>query len=191
MASNRPRFAARTAQLLTCAIVAALLLLPAANRAQGAAKSFVESASSPAVPQTVDLATALAADGSFHGAAGASGTVDPHAWRLVSDLAAGEPPRFEAASVSSAASFPSAKWYAIDAGANGALNNGVKALAVSGTDLYVAGSFTDAAGLAQGDGVAKWNGSSWSALASVNGTINALAVANSSVYIGGTFTDLG
>src|SRR5450432_1875884 len=54
--------------------------------------------------RTVDLAPALAADGTFHGARGVAGTVDTSAWTLVSDLTAGAPPRFaHAGSVSVAA----------------------------------------------------------------------------------------
>ena len=54
---------------------------------------------------------------------------------------------------------------------NGALNDVVYALAVSGTDLYVGGDFINAAGIATADYVAKWNGSAWSALGS-NGSGN-------------------
>jgi hypothetical protein len=72
----------------------------------------------------------------------------------------------------------------------------VRALAVSGSDLYVGGAFTMAGGVPASK-IAKWNGSSWSALGSglepAPGTeditlVSALAVAEGELYAGGTFT---
>ncbi|MCS6883627.1 MAG: hypothetical protein RMK84_20105 [Oscillochloridaceae bacterium] len=86
-------------------------------------------------------------------------------------------------------------WSALGSfGGDGALSNIVNALAVNGNDVYVGGSFTDAAGLAAADYVARWNGSAWSALGSVgvlNGPVYALAVSGTDVYVGGAFTDAG
>ena len=72
----------------------------------------------------------------------------------------------------------------------------VYALAVSGSDLYVGGDFTDAAGIPEADYIAKWNGSAWSALGSngsgdgaLNDAVDALAVSGSDLYVGGVFTD--
>ncbi len=79
---------------------------------------------------------------------------------------------------------------------NGALSYIVDALAVSGSDLYVGGDFTNAAGIAEADYVARWNGSAWSALGSngagdgaLNGSVNALAVSGSDLYVGGGFAN--
>ena len=67
----------------------------------------------------------------------------------------------------------------------------VYALAVSGSDLYAGGAFTNAGGN-EANGIAKWNGSSWSALGSgMNGTVYALAVSGSDLYAGGGFTIAG
>ena len=67
-------------------------------------------------------------------------------------------------------------------------------LAVSGSDLYAGGSFTNAGG-SGADCIAKWNGSSWSALGSGiglrGGVVYALAVSGSDVYAGGFFTTAG
>jgi len=84
-------------------------------------------------------------------------------------------------------------WSALGSGISGA--NGydppVNALAVSGSDLYAAGSFTNAGGVAATN-MAKWDGNGWSALGSgVNGAVNALAVSGSDLYVGGYFTNAG
>ncbi len=76
------------------------------------------------------------------------------------------------------------------------INNTVRALAVSGSDLYAGGEFT---GAVNSGGVpvtvariTKWNGSSWSALGSgINNTVYALAVSGSNVYAGGLFSMAG
>ena len=151
------------------------------------------------VPQsgTADLASVLGADGTFRGAPAIVGAVDTGAWTLVSNLAAGEPPRFSP--VVAAAATPVGPWSGL--GSNGAGNGAlsglaVDALAVSGTNLYVGGKFTNAAGIATADYIAKWNGSSWSALGSngagngaLNSTVRALTVSGTDLYVGGDFTN--
>jgi len=75
------------------------------------------------------------------------------------------------------------------------LNLVANALAVSGTDLYVGGKFTDAGGIGNADGIAKWNGSAWSAVspstAQIDSEAFAIAVAGGKVYAGGVFTNAG
>src|ERR1041384_66215 len=73
----------------------------------------------------------------------------------------------------------------------------VYALAVSGNDLYAAGRFTTAGGVAA-NSIAKWDGTNWSALGSelAGGIVDptyvlALAVSGSHLYAGGTFTTAG
>jgi hypothetical protein len=92
----------------------------------------------------------------------------------------------------------SATWSALgsNGNGNGALNNFVNGLAYQGGNLYVAGSFTDAAGLSAADYIAKWDGSNWSALGSDgngNGAINSyvfeVAASGPYVYVQGEFTD--
>ena len=77
---------------------------------------------------------------------------------------------------------------------NGALNSTVYALALSGTNLYVGGGFTDAANIPTADHLARWSGTAWSALGSdgagngaLTSSVQALAVTGSNVYAGGTF----
>jgi hypothetical protein len=93
-------------------------------------------------------------------------------------------------------------WSALGSGINGpfGLNGAVAALAVSGTNLYAAGYFTNMYGLAW---VAKWDGSAWSALGWGMGPsaqaptgyptgphpyVSALAVSGTNLYAGGRFT---
>jgi hypothetical protein len=67
----------------------------------------------------------------------------------------------------------------------------VLALAVSGTDLYAGGWFTNAGGV-PATNIAKWNGSAWSALGSgVDGMVWALAADGTNLYAGGQFTTAG
>ena len=80
---------------------------------------------------------------------------------------------------------------------DGALGAFVSALAVSGSDLFVGGYFTNAASIAAADYIAKWDGSSWSALGnngsgdgSLNKYVNAIAVNGTDVYSGGAFTNV-
>jgi hypothetical protein len=67
----------------------------------------------------------------------------------------------------------------------------VTALAVSGTNLYVGGCFTNAGGV-PARSIAKWDGRAWSALGSgVNGGVGALAVSGTDLYVGGGFNAAG
>ena len=73
------------------------------------------------------------------------------------------------------------------------LNSNVLAMAVIGTNLYVAGYFTNAGGIAASQ-IAEWNGANWSALGSGvvgNGTVQALTAIGTNLYAGGTFTNMG
>ena len=84
-------------------------------------------------------------------------------------------------------------WSALNSGVVGypSYSPAVRALAVSGGDLYVGGSFTNAGG-GVAKNIAKWNGSTWSALgAGMNAGVRALAVSGSDVYAGGVFTTAG
>ena len=68
----------------------------------------------------------------------------------------------------------------------------VEAIAVSGSDVYVGGTFTGAGGNPASN-IAKWNGSAWSALGSgvTGGRVTALAVSGADVYAGGFFNAAG
>jgi Secretion system C-terminal sorting domain len=79
-------------------------------------------------------------------------------------------------------------WNALGSG----LNNTVLAIAISGSDVYVGGYFTDAGGNANADRIARWDGNTWNALGSgLNNPVQAIAISGSNVYVGGQFTDAG
>jgi hypothetical protein len=67
----------------------------------------------------------------------------------------------------------------------------VHALAISDSNLYAGGSFSDAGGVAATN-IAQWNGSNWSALGSgMNDWVYTLAVSGNELYAGGNFTTAG
>ncbi|MFU8861238.1 MAG: T9SS type A sorting domain-containing protein [Cyclonatronaceae bacterium] len=71
------------------------------------------------------------------------------------------------------------------------VNNHVHAVAVSGSDVYAGGEFTQA-GTNPANRIARWDGNVWHPLGSgVNGTVLAIAVDGSDVYVAGDFTQAG
>ncbi len=86
-------------------------------------------------------------------------------------------------------------WSSLGSGAQNGVDAQVAAIAVSGPNVYVGGSFTHAGGILVNH-VARWNGSAWSALgsgmANVPGsfaglTVYTLAVSGTTLYAGGIF----
>jgi hypothetical protein len=76
-------------------------------------------------------------------------------------------------------------------GLNAQSSSIVFALAVSGTDLYVAGNF-GAAGGVEINSIAKWDGSAWSALGSgTYQSVRAVAKFGPDIFAGGIFSDIG
>jgi hypothetical protein len=90
-------------------------------------------------------------------------------------------------------------WSALASGVNSVgTTPSVSAILLHGTNVYVAGSFTNAGGV-YAPGVAVWNGSSWSALGSglyyniSGGSPNghSLASSGNDIFVGGIFTFAG
>jgi hypothetical protein len=82
-------------------------------------------------------------------------------------------------------------WWALGSGMSGGIwGPTVYALAVSGSNLYAGGGFTNAGGVAA-NCVARWDGSAWSALGSgMSGdypSVRTLAVSGSNLYAGGSY----
>ena len=96
------------------------------------------------------------------------------------------------AGTSKIAKWNGSAWSALGGGAQ----NEVRALAVSGTDLYVGGFFTSVyssgtTSVGSTGYIAKWNGSAWSALGGgAQNEVWALAVSGTKLYVGGTFTSV-
>ena len=156
-----------------------------------AATAGTAAAAAAAIP----LADVLAAEGSIRTDTGINAPLDMAGWSLLSNLSAGDAPRF---AKTAPAGPTTAGWNALgDNGAgDGALTGGIYTIAVSGSDVYAGGNFTDAAGIATADYLATWNGSAWSALGSNgagNGALNsdadAIAIAGGNVYAAGYFAD--
>lgn len=98
------------------------------------------------------------------------------------------------------ARFDGTRWRPVGsnaAGTDGVFNDDVWSVAASGTDVYVGGAFTDAAGKARADHVAHWDGTAWLPMgsgaggkgAAIRGDVYTLAIVGSDVYVAGAFTD--
>jgi hypothetical protein len=73
------------------------------------------------------------------------------------------------------------------------LNSNVVAMTILGTNLYVAGLFTNAGGV-PANRIAVWDGNVWSGVGGGvvgNGTVNTLTTIGTNLYAGGTFTNMG
>ncbi|OAS14275.1 S-layer homology domain-containing protein [Paenibacillus oryzisoli] len=79
-------------------------------------------------------------------------------------------------------------WSSLGTGLSGTY---ARTMAVSGTDLYVGGSFTTAGGTPASH-IAKWDGSQWSSLGTgLNSYVFAIAASGADVYAGGIFSTAG
>src|SRR5262245_15023779 len=71
------------------------------------------------------------------------------------------------------------------------VNGSVSAIVVSGPDIYVGGSFSQA-GPVDANNIAKWDGVSWSTLGSgTNSGVHALVTHGTDLYAGGFFDSAG
>ncbi len=101
--------------------------------------------------------------------------------------------------VSRIAAWNGSSWTSLGSGMNpGSSSGSVSAVTTLGTNIYAAGSFTNAGGTAV-QGVARWDGAHWSALGSGlyfsvtsgSGTGHSLAASGNDLFIGGLFSSAG
>ncbi len=77
-------------------------------------------------------------------------------------------------------------------GQSGSPNNVVRAIVISGSDMYVGGSFVDLGGNPSADYIARWDGTSWNALGTgLNSAVLTIRLNGGDLYVGGNFTDAG
>jgi hypothetical protein len=187
------------------ALVAALLAVAIAGPAgvQGGPIGVAGVVAGPVSGQSVDLGAALAADGTFVGIEGLTGSVDPAGWLLVSDLSAGEPPRFAQASQAKARKAKRGArrvgpavvdgWEPVgSAPGSPAMNDWVLALAAKKkSTLYVGGEFYNVPTATGADALGTWDGTAWGAVSGNDlfdaNPVSAIAVDGSDLYVGGPF----
>ncbi|MFO0837634.1 MAG: hypothetical protein U1D55_03845 [Phycisphaerae bacterium] len=110
------------------------------------------------------------------------------------DLIAGGSCRYSGSSlVENIARWNGTTWMPFDAGLSVRASDLGPTVAIQfGSDLVVAGTFSDAAGLPATRNLAAWNGVSWHALgAGVTGAVNALTVLGNQLIVGGAISDAG
>lgn len=86
-------------------------------------------------------------------------------------------------------------WSTLGRGTGWGANYNVAAIAVSGSDVYVAGSFNQVGGI-RANNIAHWDGQTWRTLGEgpdngVNRSVSALAVRGSDLFVGGLFSRAG
>ncbi|MEO8285003.1 MAG: S-layer homology domain-containing protein [Chloroflexota bacterium] len=152
-------------------------------------------------PPPTPLGRLLNDNGTLNVGSGFSGSLNPAGWQMTSELGAQRAqPRFvRTGKVGQPSSLPSGTLYSPhDPGDENwddrfavGMNHLVNSIAVSGTDVYAGGYFTETGGI-PANRIAKWDGTTWSALGSgVNYWVYAIAVSGTDVYVGGFFTQAG
>ena len=165
-------------------------------------------ATSPGQPQNnlVPARGLLNLDGSLRLDAKSSGSLDLKGWDVHIDPRHG--PVFAPASQQGLPPivFQFFGWFGLgsNAAGNGSFASGsqITAIAVSGTTVYAAGSFTDLNNngtvLGAADYIAKWDGSNWSALGyganpnsgALNNLVTSITLSGTNLYAGGWFTSV-
>jgi hypothetical protein len=133
----------------------------------------------------IPVAPLLTPDGRLRPDGTVQGPLDLDGWQVTLDPDDGLVFRPEAVS---------GTWSHLGQRALPALNGRVYAVVISGTDVLVGGSFTNAGGVSGANKVARWDGSQWHALGapnSINDWVYTLALSGTEVLAGGWFTNAG
>ncbi|WP_448540453.1 beta strand repeat-containing protein [Roseiflexus sp.] len=136
-------------------------------------------------PQTIPAEDLLNPDGTLHLDGTFNGAVDISGWNVALDPDNG--PIFSPQALTYT-------WENLGTGVEGVLNGDVHAIAISGTDVYVGGRFTNAGGVTGANYLARWDGAQWHAVggaSAINNQVNTIAISGTDVYVGGEFTDAG
>ena len=158
-------------------LVATSLLGVVPVQAQDAHPNSAHGSAKPPVEQFLDANGALNLDTGYQGGLDIGNydvTLDPASGPVFSPLMSGS------------------TWQAVGPSIRSMQGSFVKAIALSGTDVYVGGYFTDIGGDPNADNIIKWDGSSWSALGpGLSYTVNAIAINGTDVYAVGDFGNAG
>jgi len=139
-------------------------------------------------PQTIPAEDLLAPDGTLHLDGTFNGAVDINGWNVTLDPDNG--PIFSPQALTYT-------WEHLGTGVEGSLKGTVTTIAISGTDVYVGGSFTNAGGVPGANRIARWDGAQWHAVGGANAisgifpSVNTIAISSTDVYVGGSFTNAG
>jgi hypothetical protein len=136
-------------------------------------------------PQTIPVEDLLNPDGTLRPDGTFNGAVDISGWNVTLDPDNG--PVFSPQALTYT-------WENLGTGVEGVLNGSVNAIAISGTDVFVGGSFTNAGGVPGANYIARWDGTQWHAVGGANaisGPVYDIALSGTDVYVGGFFFNAG
>ncbi len=147
---------------------------------------------------SVPIGGLLNKDGTLNLHGGFRGSVDPTGWKM--ETGKDGQPRFVRAGDIQLKTRPASAFAPLDPGDENwdnrfsslGANTFIRAIAVSGTDVYVGGDFTTVGALSASR-IAKWDGSQWFALGGgvSGGSVYGIAINGTDVYASGRFTSAG
>jgi trimeric autotransporter adhesin len=184
----------RIIQIVLPAILLLSLAMPTASRA--ADRGATENRAAHPVPPTA-LAQLLNADNTLNLGSGFSGSLDVDGWTMHTD--SNGSPRFISNTQATPPSVPDDAAWDSRFGLPG-VDGAVSTIAISGTNVYVGGWFTQA-GNVWANGIARWDGKNWSVLGdglqlldddpTTQPFVATIVISGSDVYAGGLFNRAG